>query len=91
MDAHGDLASGGAAAAVSAGWLLRSPGVGKVVTLAPRGAYLEAGAVAGVLRILRREVDLVPNQGAEIELPVSAGGITPLTIVTTEGFSPSRL
>jgi biotin carboxyl carrier protein len=55
--------AGAGAAGHAAGWLLRSPGVGKVVTLAPRGAWLEAGAVAGVLRILRREMDLVVPEG----------------------------
>ena len=56
--------------------------------------FIHSGGVANHVTFTtfgwRRELDLVPNQGAEIELPVSAGGITPLTIVTTSGFSPSQ-
>lgn len=36
----------------------------------------------------RRVLDLVPGQAAEVELPIVAGGVIPLTIATTDGFSP---
>jgi hypothetical protein len=36
----------------------------------------------------RREVDLVPGNTADVELPVVAGGVIPLTIATADGFSP---
>jgi hypothetical protein len=36
----------------------------------------------------RRDIDVVPGQASEVELPVVAGGVIPLTIVTAEGFSP---
>ena len=36
----------------------------------------------------RRELDLVPGQAAEVELPVVAGGVIPLTIATSGGVSP---
>lgn len=36
----------------------------------------------------RREIDLIPGQAADVELPVVAGGVVPLTIVTADGFSP---
>jgi hypothetical protein len=36
----------------------------------------------------RREIDLRPGQAAEVELPVVAGGVIPLTIATADGFSP---
>jgi hypothetical protein len=36
----------------------------------------------------RRDIDLTPGQAAEVELPVVAGGVIPLTIATADGFSP---
>lgn len=36
----------------------------------------------------RRDIDLIPGQAAEVELPVVAGGVIPLTIATADGFSP---
>jgi hypothetical protein len=39
----------------------------------------------------RREISLVPGQAAEVELPVVAGGVIPLTIATADGFSPSEV
>ena len=36
----------------------------------------------------KREFALVPGQAAEVELPVVAGGVIPLTITTDNGFSP---
>ena len=36
----------------------------------------------------RRELALAPGEAAEIELPVVAGGVVPLTIATEDGFSP---
>lgn len=36
----------------------------------------------------RRDYALVPGQAAEVELPVVAGGVIPLTISTDNGFSP---
>ncbi len=38
----------------------------------------------------RREVALVPGQAAEVELPIVAGGVVPLTIATGTGFSPRQ-
>ncbi|MDP2320728.1 MAG: hypothetical protein Q8O42_15480 [Acidobacteriota bacterium] len=36
----------------------------------------------------RRELALMPGEAAEVELPVVAGGVVPLTIATEDGFSP---
>jgi hypothetical protein len=38
-----------------------------------------------------RRVDLLPGQAAEVELPTAAGGVTPLTISTENGFSPNQI
>ncbi len=38
----------------------------------------------------RRRLALVPGQAAEVELPVVAGGVIPLTISTDNGFSPQQ-
>ncbi len=38
----------------------------------------------------RREVALVPGEAVEVELPVVAGGVVPLTIATDRGFSPRQ-
>jgi hypothetical protein len=38
----------------------------------------------------RRRFALVPGQAAEVELPVTAGGVIPLTIATDNGFSPKQ-
>ena len=39
----------------------------------------------------QRQVALVPGQAAEVELPVVAGGVIPLTIATDSNFSPRAL
>ena len=56
--------------------------------------FLHGGGVANHVTITtlgwRREFDLGPGQGADVELPVAAGGIMPLNIITTAGFSPSQ-
>lgn len=49
------------------GRVLRSPGVGRLVELPPLGALLQPGALAGTLRVLRRDVRLL--------LPDDAGGV----------------
>lgn len=36
----------------------------------------------------RRDLDLVPGEAADVELPVVAGGVIPLIISTHDGFSP---
>lgn len=56
--------------------------------------FIHSGGVANHVTITtlgwRREFDLVPGQGAEVELPVVASGVMPLTIATSTGFSPSQ-
>jgi len=39
----------------------------------------------------RRDYALVPGQAVEVELPVVAGGVIPLTISTDNGFSPGAI
>lgn len=39
----------------------------------------------------RRDYALVPGQAVEVELPVVAGGVIPLTISTDHGFSPRAI
>jgi hypothetical protein len=38
-----------------------------------------------------REYELVPGQDASVELPVTAGGVIPLTISSSDGFNPRDL
>lgn len=39
----------------------------------------------------RRQLALVPGDAAEVELPVVAGGVIPLTISTDNGFAPRQI
>jgi len=39
----------------------------------------------------QRDLALVPGEAVEVELPVVAGGVIPLTITTDNGFSPRTL
>ncbi len=39
----------------------------------------------------QRDYALVPGQAVEVELPVVAGGVSPLTIATDNGFSPRQI
>jgi len=56
--------------------------------------FIHGGGVANHVTIStfgwQREFDLVPGKGAEVEMPVAAGGILPLTIATSAGFSPAQ-
>ena len=56
--------------------------------------FINGGGVATHVTISsfgwQREFDLLPGKGAEVELPVAAGGILPLTIATSAGFSPAQ-
>lgn len=59
---------------------------------APVTLRIHSGAQANHATIAtfgwRRDYELVPGQAVEVELPVAAGGVIPLTISTDNGFSP---
>ena len=39
----------------------------------------------------QKQFALVPGKGVDVELPVVAGGVIPLTISTDTGFSPKAI